>query len=75
MVRITKKRTTNRSPVESTDYPSFPMVEALGQSEAFLEFQERLSRVAQVERPVLLMGERGTGKEIKRKTVIEVKTK
>jgi psp operon transcriptional activator len=40
------------------------MGEAIGQSEAFLEFQECLSRVAPVERPVLLMGERGTGKEL-----------
>jgi len=39
-------------------------VEALGQSEVFLEFQERLSRVAPVNRPVLLLGERGTGKEL-----------
>lgn len=38
--------------------------EGLGQSEAFLDFQERLSRVAAVERPVLLVGERGTGKEL-----------
>jgi psp operon transcriptional activator len=38
--------------------------EALGQSEAFLDFQERLSRVAPVNRPVLLLGERGTGKEL-----------
>jgi psp operon transcriptional activator len=38
--------------------------EALGQSEKFLEFQERLSRVAPVNRPVLLIGERGTGKEL-----------
>ncbi|MBU1568089.1 MAG: phage shock protein operon transcriptional activator [Proteobacteria bacterium] len=38
--------------------------EALGQSEAFLDFQERLSRVAPVNRPVLLIGERGTGKEL-----------
>ena len=38
--------------------------EALGQSEAFLGFQERLSRVAPVDRPVLLVGERGTGKEL-----------
>lgn len=38
--------------------------EALGQSEAFLEFQERLSRVAPINRPVLLLGERGTGKEL-----------
>jgi len=38
--------------------------EALGQSEAFLQFQERLSAVAPVNRPVLLIGERGTGKEL-----------
>ena len=38
--------------------------EALGQSEKFLEFQERLSRVAPVNRPVILLGERGTGKEL-----------
>ena len=38
--------------------------EAIGQSESFLDFQERLSKVAPVERPVLLMGERGTGKEL-----------
>ncbi len=39
-------------------------VEALGQSEIFLNFQEALSRVAPVNRPVLLIGERGTGKEL-----------
>jgi psp operon transcriptional activator len=38
--------------------------EALGQSETFLDFQEQLSRVAPVDRPVLLVGERGTGKEL-----------
>ncbi len=38
--------------------------EPLGRSEAFLEFQQHLSRVAKVNRPVLLVGERGTGKEL-----------
>jgi psp operon transcriptional activator len=38
--------------------------EGLGQSEAFLTFQEHLSRAAQVDRPVLIVGERGTGKEL-----------
>ncbi|MFC1858553.1 phage shock protein operon transcriptional activator [Thermodesulfobacteriota bacterium] len=38
--------------------------EAIGQSEAFFDFQERLSRVAPIDRPVLLIGERGTGKEL-----------
>ena len=36
----------------------------MGQSETFLEFQENLSRVAPVNRPVLILGERGTGKEL-----------
>ncbi len=43
---------------------SFQLPEALGQSERFLEFQQRLSRVAPVDRPVLILGERGTGKEL-----------
>ncbi|MCG6930458.1 MAG: phage shock protein operon transcriptional activator [Desulfofustis sp.] len=41
-----------------------PREEALGQSEPFLDFQDQLSRVATVNRPVLLLGERGTGKEL-----------
>lgn len=40
------------------------MTEALGQSEIFIEFQEQISRVAPIERPVLILGERGTGKEL-----------
>ena len=44
--------------------PATTVTEALGQSESFLTFQERLSRVAPVNRPVLLIGERGTGKEL-----------
>ena len=43
---------------------SSPNIDALGQSEAWLDFQERLSRAAAVDRPVLLVGERGTGKEL-----------
>ncbi|MFA6844353.1 MAG: sigma 54-interacting transcriptional regulator [Sphaerochaetaceae bacterium] len=36
----------------------------LGESEVFLDFQQRLSAVAKVNRSVLLVGERGSGKEI-----------
>jgi psp operon transcriptional activator len=42
----------------------FRMREPLGQSDAFLAFVEHLSRVATVDRPVLVVGERGTGKEL-----------
>lgn len=38
--------------------------EALGQSETFLAFQDRLSKVGPVDRPVLIIGERGAGKEL-----------
>ncbi len=40
------------------------MTETLGESEAFIEFQQQLSRAAKVDRPVLIIGERGSGKEM-----------
>jgi psp operon transcriptional activator len=36
----------------------------IGESPEFLEVLERVSRVAQLNRPVLVIGERGTGKEL-----------
>ena len=36
----------------------------IGESQVFLEVLERVSRVAQLNRPVLVIGERGTGKEL-----------
>lgn len=44
------------------EYRSSP--KSLGESHAYLSFQEELSRVAPLERPVLLVGERGSGKEL-----------
>ncbi len=38
--------------------------DALGEADCFLDFQAQLARVARVSRPVLLVGERGTGKEL-----------
>lgn len=49
---------------DPTLVPSVTLTEWLGQSDTFLEFQNDLSRVAPVERPVLILGERGTGKEL-----------
>jgi psp operon transcriptional activator len=36
----------------------------IGEAPVFLEVLERVSRVAQLNRPVLVIGERGTGKEL-----------
>jgi psp operon transcriptional activator len=52
------------NPNRSTPVASPKPGEALGQSQPFLTFQEQLSRVAPVNRPVLIIGERGTGKEL-----------
>ncbi|OPZ06095.1 MAG: Psp operon transcriptional activator [candidate division BRC1 bacterium ADurb.BinA364] len=38
--------------------------EAVGRSEAYLALQERISAAARASRPVILVGERGTGKEL-----------
>jgi psp operon transcriptional activator len=53
---LAKQRIAEKNPLKTND--------ALGQSEKFLEFQELLARVAPINRPVLLLGERGTGKEL-----------
>ena len=39
-------------------------MQAFGRSDLFLDFQAQIARAAKVQRPVLLIGERGTGKEI-----------
>lgn len=46
------------------DYSTSDDIQALGRSEAFLAFQERVSLAARIERSVILIGERGTGKEL-----------
>ena len=46
------------------NYPGFVEREALGESESFLNFQAELSRAAGVNRSVMIIGERGTGKEL-----------
>jgi len=53
---LSKQRIAEKNPLKTN--------EALGQSERFLEFQELLAKVAPINRPVLLLGERGTGKEL-----------
>ncbi len=39
-------------------------LQALGQSEAFIALQESISPAARTDRPVIFIGERGTGKEL-----------
>jgi psp operon transcriptional activator len=58
MVRFTKRK--RRMDSSHNGYNQQP----LGESEIFLDFQNQLSRVATVNRSVLLVGERGSGKEI-----------
>ena len=41
-----------------------PQVQGIGESEVYLSFQAQVAAVAKVERPVLIVGERGTGKEV-----------
>ncbi len=41
-----------------------PQNAGIGESEVYLDFLGRLSLVARIDRPVLIIGERGTGKEI-----------
>ncbi len=44
--------------------PSAPLPSLIGQSPAFLSMLDEVSRVAALDRPVLVIGERGTGKEL-----------
>ena len=41
-----------------------PMVQGIGESEVYLKFQDQVASCAQIDRPVLIVGERGTGKEV-----------
>lgn len=45
------------------------LIREVGESEEYLDFQARISKVAKVDRPVLIIGERGTGKEISAKRI------
>ncbi len=44
--------------------PERRLNETLGDSEVFLDFQQKISRAAVVDRPILVIGDRGSGKEM-----------
>ena len=46
------------------DTPREIMKAGIGESDVFLDFQDKLSKVAKVDRSVLIIGERGSGKEL-----------
>ncbi len=52
------------APMEQLKTVTPSLTENLGESEVFIDFQQRLSRAAGIDRPVLIIGERGSGKEI-----------
>ena len=41
-----------------------PPVQGIGESEVYLKFQDQVATCAKVDRPVLIVGERGAGKEV-----------
>ena len=47
----------------------------LGESEHFLSMLDHISRLAPIERPVLILGERGTGKELIAKRIHYLSTR
>jgi len=44
--------------------PERRLNETLGDSEVFLDFQQKISRAAVVDRPILVIGDGGSGKEM-----------
>ena len=48
--------------MEFRENPTLPRM--IGESASFLEMQEHISLVAPLNKPVLIVGERGTGKEL-----------